>query len=119
MLSDAEKMEVREHLKKARSNFLKITAMETRWEPEPSKFNIEFLKKAFEGIEDGKEVLDWLKNGIPLSVDHEEIEEKVKQDFKRHSCFCEPLAVLKYTEYILKEMEKGHILGPFDARSKL
>ena len=112
-----ELLEGRRILGLCRKNFLKILAKSTCWKPAETKFNIPFLKEALKGIEGAEEVLDWLENGIPMAVDHETVEENVKQEFKRHSCFDNPLAILKWTEHTIREMEKGHILGPFDARS--
>ena len=69
-------------------------------------------------MENGEEVLEMLKHGIPMQIPHEEMEEKVKQNFKEHTCFRSPVAVYNWTVETLKEMKKGFILGPFDAKSK-
>ena len=58
-----------------------------------------------------------MENRVPLGIEHELVEKEAKQSFKEHSCFQEPQAILNWTVETLKEVEKGHIIGPFDAAS--
>ena len=50
-------------------------AKSTNWRPTESKFNIPFLKEILKNIDRAVEVLNQLKNGIPMAVDHEIVEE--------------------------------------------
>ena len=60
-----------------------------------------------------------MEHGVPMGIKHELMEEKAKQDFKEHSCFREPQAIINCTIETLKEVEKGHIIGPFDIISEV
>ena len=92
---------------------------ETSWEPEKPNFDIDFLRVEFDGLEESAEVLDWLENGVPMGIDSEVVEKEAKQAFKEHSYFENSHAILKWTEETLKELRKGHIIGPFWDQSEL
>ena len=117
--NDEEKAKAHKTFNKARSNLLNIAATQTRWEVKQTLFNIEMLKKELVGLEGAEEVLDWLEHGAPLDLPHEEVENSVRQNHKPHSCFKNPEAILNWSEQMIKELQKGHLLGPFDRDSQV
>ena len=76
-----------------RNNLRKIVTKPTSWKPTPPSFDIPFIRDALKDVEHGAEVVEWLKDGVPLALDATEVEEKVKQNFNTHSCFRNPLAI--------------------------
>ena len=104
--SPSERTDGKAFLVETRTNMMKIISRPTRWEPAPTTFNLPFLKETLKDVKHGLEVLDFLENGITMSIEPEEVEEKAKQNFKQHTCFRNPLAVLNWTKETLKELEK-------------
>ena len=115
--NDNERREANTTFNQAQGDLLRLACHETRWKPKGIEFNLSYLKKELQGLEGASEVLTWLEEGAPLPISHEEIETRVVKKPKPHSCFQNPEAVRNWAGQMLKEMEKGHLLGPFDDES--